>query len=977
MKKKITAITCLAVAALACTACAEEVKYEKSPILPPAIQAGNSETRELLTVDETGLFATVKNVTAIERNQKIPQTFIDLGVEGLSENGVRISGTSGATFYYTSVVNLNDLDGENVLSFEVPHDDTYNLAGVTVEMIDTYDPQNKVSVQWFIKSNQLLANVLINCNGISKGNNNESGETLGDPRVEYGVTAYSVSFVEHVYVANGWGHLPFHFAYDVETQQVQGKFRATDKANQMYLDLDDPVQMGEENVFEGFTTGEVYLKFTLDDVKSDVGAIVLTDIGGKSLAGENVKADRSDIINVDMRAEYREQGLPQGQKDKPYTVPKALDFDLLAGEISVGCQITAPSGKTTVVSDGVYTPTETGMHEILYATKDVNGFNVSEKYAFEVVEQVTELNVRSTVPNGGTLSSGSRIYLPTVYTEGGSGVADVKTEYVFNGETVTPDGDGCYVFTDDGTLKITASARDYLGTEKTAEFTYGVSKRTVITLFSAIPKALKAETDYYLPDFVGTVVGDEAVELSKGITVNGVAVGSDRKITVPKTGTLNIVYTVGAGTEYEARESYTVSVANENAVGDISNLFFVNERANVSMHATGVQFGATGMDAKVEFVNPISANYAAMFFRYPTSPTKPVEPEVKEGEAYEAYLTELEAYTAALAEYQAFGKFEYLKITLTDVSDRENAVSFRVYKDNMLADNFQIKDKNGEYTIKYKILPTKKLDAAKRLQFFYDNDACKVYNSSNLEVAPLKYRNDGKIFTGFAQGAMYVTVELGNAGDGAKAWLTRLGNQNLDSDTLAAGDIGKPQLATRKAPTDGSLPLGYALTAQKAMALDVLQPYSTAKVSLFTPDGEKLVNNVACTSDRTFTLDQIGIYRLVYRLEDAAGNIANEEYLIDVGDFTPPTITLKGSYKTTYRLGESVKLLDVTLFDEISSDPSKIVLYVIVYPSDYMPEYKKVGDRYVFETEGNYKITYCAIDEAGNYTLLNVEIYVK
>ena len=192
IKKKIIWIAALAAGALVCVSCGEQT-MGKTPVLPPEIQAGNNETKEMFTLDETGLFATVKNVSNIEYNKEIPQTYKDLGNANLSEKGVRVSGTAGATFYYTPVVNLNDIQGENIVSFEVPHNDEFKMSGVTMEVIDIYDAQNKFTVTWFVKSNSLMSNVLIGCNGVSKGNNNESGYTLGYPRLEYGVTAYSVS----------------------------------------------------------------------------------------------------------------------------------------------------------------------------------------------------------------------------------------------------------------------------------------------------------------------------------------------------------------------------------------------------------------------------------------------------------------------------------------------------------------------------------------------------------------------------------------------------------------------------------------------------------------------------------------------------------------------------------------------------------------------------------------------------------------
>ena len=934
MKRKIIGLTALAAGALLCVSCGGASL--KNTTLPPAIKPGNSETKEIFTLDETGLFATVKNVSAIEYGQDIPQTYKDLGIDGLAEKGVRVSGTSGATFYYTPVVDLNDVQGQNIVSFEVPHNDEFQIGGVTMEVVDIYDAQNKFTVTWFVKSNALMSNVLVGCNGVSKGSNSESGYELGYPRLEYGVTAYSVSFIEET----RYGHLPFHFSYDLATEQVQGKFRQTDAAPQMYLDLDNAVHMGEKNVFGGFTTGEVYLKFTFDEVASGkTGAIVITDIAGKSLASETLKAESSDIIKLEMADEYRAE-MPVGEKGKAYAVPKAIQSDLFVGECNVGCQVAAPSGVTTVVTDGVYTPTETGEYEVLYSTKDVNGFNVMKKIYFDVVESVQALALVSDTEDGANFFAGKAVDLPKISATGGSGLAAVNVDYAFNGKEITPDEDGRFVFEDKGTLTVKATATDYLGTAANAEFAYEIVSAAKIKLVAPMPKALTAGKTYYLPDFKGEVVGDPSGTLEKYITVDGEAVESNRKIVVPDSGTMQIVYTYGAGTTYKVEQSYEVAVLPASESLDVSTLFATSDGASVSATNAGVLITATGVAPQVDFVHAVSANYAGLFIQ-PSDNT---------------------------------ASFEYLELTLTDAFDEENAVSFRVYKDTSMADNFRIQDKEGNYSVHHKILSN--VPEINRLSFYYDNDTHGVYNTNNIQIATLKYTVNGKTFKGFECGAMFVSVKLGNAAVGADVCFTGLGNQAFEQELLAFGDIMKPQLATKSAVGDKTIALNGEYIVQKALALDVLQAKSSVKVSLVSPSGEKLLNNASITEDKQFTMDELGNYKLTYSMEDGVSGIENLVYTLTVQDAIAPTIEVKGEYKKTYRVGESIKLLGATVLDDISAT-EKITLYVIVYPADYLPDYYKVGDKVKLETEGHYNITYYAIDEAGNRGFAKFDIYVR
>jgi hypothetical protein len=156
----------------------------------------------------------------------------------------------------------------------------------------------------------------------------------------------------------------------------------------------------------------------------------------------------------------------------------------------------------------------------------------------------------------------------------------------------------------------------------------------------------------------------------------------------------------------------------------------------------------------------------------------------------------------------------------------------------------------------------------------------------------------------------------------------------------------------------------------------VLQAKSNVKVTLLSPSGKEILNNASCVEDREFTLDELGNYKLTYAMEDGVSGTEKLEYILTVEDSIAPTITLKGEYKKTYRVGEKLKLLDVTVSDDISAREN-ITLYVIVYPADYLPDYHKVGDKYLLTTEGHYNVTYYAIDEAGNRAYAKFDIYVK
>lgn len=905
-------------------------------VAPPQINEGGEATNISYALDDSGLFASVNGVQEIALEQKIPQTFIDYDLK-CKQEGVFISGTDSASLYYTQVVDLNKVQGD-LISFDAFYSNGYSMKEVTVDVIDIYDAENKFSVKWCTASGTHVSNLLVNCNGVELGcNNGGVGVPNGVAWRQYGTICYGTNFRE----LTDYGHVPFHFGFDVETQSIGVRARSTETTYTTALDLDNPIHIGEENLFKGFTTGEVYLKVTFGGINvGELGAITITEIGGRVMSGDTAKTTPSSILKFD-RFTNRLKNLPLAQVGKAYPVPQAIKNDLLVGELEVGATVTSPSGVTNAL-DTSFVPTETGVYELLYTTKDVNGYNISKKLYVEALAELTNVTIESSCADDEAFFAGEKAVLPNAIAFGGSGVNNLKTTYTFNGEKIQSDVDGRYLFTDKGTLKMQTVAIDYLGEEVYEEFTYAVVATAKLILNSPLPTVIQSGVNYTLPDFSAVVVGETDLNLEKQILVDGVILPANRNLCVSDKESVTIQYIAGTGTEYEVSKEFKLKVID--ALGDenidVMGLFTTKGTASVEPSSSGILLKANKTGDSIAFANPISATYSELYF----------------------YLTDDLNY-------------EYVEIKLTDALDATEAIKFRLYKDNEIGDNFKVQDANGQFSLAYPFALEKKMVVTERYHFFYDNTNRKIDNVNSVELAKIVYNTQGYRFSGFSSGAMRIEWAFFGVTGNASFCVATLGNQRFGNEVLVNGDIIPPEIAGKGQIPQGNYAVGSTVIIPATNALDVLQNQASAYLTVIAPNGEKLLNNATTEKDYELSLNLVGNYKLSYYITDLQDNSRYVEYTISSMDLELPVVSLDGGYKELYKVGDSIKIVPVVATDDITASQD-LKVTVVLYDFDYKKIYLTLGEEFRFEHEGMYKIVYLVEDQAGNVALYTCETWV-
>ena len=261
--------------------------------------------------------------------------------------------------------------------------------------------------------------------------------------------------------------------------------------------------------------------------------------------------------------------------------------------------------------------------------------------------------------------------------------------------------------------------------------------------------------------------------------------------------------------------------------------------------------------------------------------------------------------------------------------------------------------------------------------FYYGADACyfagtKYYkldfnfngyektltnNSGNIVYFVKKFDN-GKVFDGFTDGLVKLTVKFGaikNQSE-SKVVFNSITNQNLTSYALEEGDLQGPQISLCDKMITPNF--GETLVIPKAVAYDFFCGKSTlTKSKLIKPDGTSV--NLDPTKDTLIACDQYGVYSIEYSAEDANGNISRRSYTVKVEDKESPNIVL-GANKSEYQVGQSLSDVVYNASDNVKIKSEQI------FVRDFNGKMTLVSDEYIFGAKGRYEIYVKVTDTNGN-----------
>ncbi len=912
----------------------------------------------------SSLFSATSNVV-IENDVKAPNYFqpsdtngygasIDRGVKFTVEEG------SSASIYYDNIIDLDELgfsagqglqtlDGSFLEWLITPQDTaTKEFSRMEVILTDIYDENNFITIEIVAGDYQSSYTDIMYIRSSYANKYEELGWLIGTEKLTSAGLAVVTSFYG---VSSNHPDRTARLFFDNANMELWAgvtEYGGVGNYRNMFVmnAYDDPEVVGISNVWDGFTTGEVYLQINVDMIHVPNASFMIFNIGGNDM---NKNYETTD--NLDIRVDYGSIGAGQyvvAGEGKSFPIFDAMAYSDSTGIVDgIKTNVFYGANKETFVPvvNGRFALEKAGTYTIEYVLDSQFGY-VYKEVVINAKADYAAADVLTYTPNEQIPSSakvGDRIYIPEGRIAGGIGATSCKYSVSYNGEDVALVEGGLvpyFAIEKAGTYTITFTVTDEINGEYVYNLNVEVAEDTVpnITLPNA-PKAFITGSRYALPKATANYYHDGALgEVKVSTLVNGVDY-TDTLYLVE--GDFTITYkavSVKDASVVATKEVECKTVTSLMGKHYLESYFAV-EDSTLETDKASLIVTATGEASKVSFLNKIS--------------------DVLLNVKFSAYYDANNVYKN--------NDYTGITVYMTDSINVNEQVKLSVRKDvinGKLYSSLYINDQFSSFI-------AGSFDGSSRDVFAlqYNRNNYSLKDVQNTNVGTIKNFLNGDAFNGFSSEYVYIGIALEEAEVGAQYRITNIGNQSLSS--LIESDNGAPTIVySNKLASYNTSRINESFEIPSAKAYDGLGEVEYVKVTVKTPSGQVIYTGDISES-KSVLLDTYGRYVIAYEAKDTNGKIATANYYVFVQEDQAPTITLSEGYVT-----ETVMYKEYTIATANVADDSDytLVTYAIT------PEYGQISitdGKIIFEMEGTYKICYYAFDEYYNYSLVSYTVEVS
>ena len=867
------------------------------------------------------LFSSASNINFVTENSPLNEYCVGNDTLGI-EKGVLIgAANSSSSITYSKIVDLRDHDKTENLFRAWVDKSIGQLTVLQITMIDAYDPSVNIRIKWWQNPwNAGMSYMHASVNyqtyiGLSHNN----GDIWGTYGSECGC-----NYTE--YYRSG----SFNMQFDWENQRIY-----RDDGKIVVLDLLDVNNLPSGFIWNGFTTGEVVLR--IDFLNCVNGAIFLTDIGGNSLSDIDY-ADFADenaiLISEDVNV------LPDGVLNVAYPVPAYIKNRAVTDQrVNVGVYY-GNDPVPVAVENGRFIPQNVGDYTIVYSTVDSVGNPFERRVNVTVNENAYPIEI-SGIPTDETIDIMSYYVLPALNISGGNGELDV-TYSVTAGDRELIAADGKYFADGAEDITVTVRVTDRFGFNKTESYVVKVNSNVRKFYSKTLPEYVFAgETLDLSVNAVNYATGNS---LNCITYVNNSAISGNEYVVPDNVSELKIMYFAKGEGVSEKSPIKTVKVLN--SLNSIRDYVIVDKPVETAILSSGVVYYLNDASYEMKLPYYLAANQFGFRFGFNEGKDKVSE--------------------IVFTLYDSENKDVKVTFTLTNISSE--TVSIKINGDNKTyttkwqAASYRSKFANAENIEKYKGTSYKFTD------LIFDIGNFALLNGAGTEIAVFRYDALGKAFKGFNSGAVGLSYKLNGVSKGTEFIVCMVGNQTFGY--LVHGDNGvndnnAPVLGlTEKLKNTGNIGETYRLPAIKAY--DVLTVSADACVSVYSPNGNVVVNNLKTDKEIAFTLSEYGNYRISFTMSDKNGQSNVINYFIKVEYDGCPELTVKEEPNKTYKQGDELTVPEYSVKE--NHDAGKINSYVYLrLPTGKLVELN-VGDKYVLNMKGKYELIFRAVDSYYNVT---------
>ncbi|MBQ7642765.1 MAG: hypothetical protein IJS67_02575, partial [Clostridia bacterium] len=510
------------------------------------------------------------------------------------KEGLVVELAQGETMYYNNIVNLSEMNGGKVFSmFATPVSEPMaDATRIYVTFTDIYDTSNYVQVLLKFAGNG--SEDWSNNNTYCQARASNQSDFVG-LEANTGASAVSVAGGRYLVSRNGTygspiiftlggyinsqyqiGDIEYGVSFDLENKIVYSK---TETSTKPISDLKSSLLY--DSVWQGFTTGEVFISISAENYNGSVLGFVLTDIGGQDLTKETVTDIPEPSIIVDYDG-YDKDSLPDAIVGQRYPVARARAYDAYCGELeySVKAYYGYDSSFATQVdvNDGYFKPTREGYYTLEYSATNSYGLKKVVTYKVKAVTSDKELGItiEGKARSGGV---GNEVKVAEGYSLSNvNGKADViiTATNISNPSVVYTIGeDLTFIPFYSGFYKIVFSYSDYIF-NKTEDYNVNVSASAgspIIVDEPALPDRFIIGKKYRLPVISGYIFPNGTPEEKQCDIYVADGNSPRRKLdgneyVIGNYETVSVVYVISDGTKSKEK-AYTIKTVNVSGANGI------------------------------------------------------------------------------------------------------------------------------------------------------------------------------------------------------------------------------------------------------------------------------------------------------------------------------------------------------------------------------------------------------------------------
>ena len=860
-------------------------------------------------------------------------------VQGMSQEGLNVTfQDASASFYYGKTIDLSALDGNDLAEFlPNPTANPGTIKEMAFRLIDAYDSSNVLSLRF--QKNDIYANQTIvraGYNGVEYGETlDANGNALigGDGNlIDWG---FSVCWDGAMGPAENINstYIPLNFTYNSESSEFSMRTQKSDLASNHRIRI---CNAKDRLGFPGFRGNEVYLSVT---VNNGTGDVLFTSLNGESPSEvtESTFAGNESVL----LGKKGFSSLPVGVVGVAYPLPSLLvtnpfgsDYDFIYALSKDGKDI------SNEIENGRFVPKAAGEYTISCQITNQYDIQVSKEGSFQVDTARTPMDIVVSFP-AQPVRRKENFMIPSIQVTGGNGVTHYSAVLLLDGVEQQPIVTGDVVpLSNLGVYAIRVTAVDELGFTDCKDFPISIDDDFLYFHLDSLPRSIDLDESFVIPTPVAINFATQKKPTISAF-LNGKSVSLGEEVTFQDVGTKTLTYVINQGSTDEETHEFTFRVLDRNTeMSDLSTYFALGGGIdNVTATSDGASFTyhkETEGNATIDLPYLLSNNGLSISFDLlETTPNL---------ESVDFLLTGKNGKTLQFGVHHLYySKKERAELWINDAFQ---GVYLQAEQGAYVS---------GDYAkINYR-----------HYYLSFNGPLKKIANANLQTLGETLYWSDGTPFAGFPEGGCYLTIRLGGINDAGTFLLRAISNQSFAKAALEVGDRIPPSLGWESVLAKNNyLSQGDIVSVPAVGAYDMFCHTSSLTLTLTNPDGTRIKDS-ASSEAFSFKLEKTGQYILLFTTKDKANRRGNYLFTFEARDSEAPTLSVAGSYETSYALHSTITILSATANDNASTS-----LYLgasLIFPDGYRKPVT-FGEDITLDDAGTYELRYVAMDQDGNQT---------